>query len=751
MTSDFDRARFGPFEVDLHTREFWKFGTRLKLVGQPFEILSVLLQQPGELVTREELRSRLWPTDTFVDFNHSLNAAVNKLRESLSDSASEPRYIETLPRRGYRFIAEVEWVATKRGSDVRSSEVNRGPVAVEFAAPPSFASAAEFEALPPVRIPHYLLGAVVLFSLFVASLFVAGLLLKTASAHRSDSSNGAVEHVRPLMAVSDTSAPAFSPDGNSVAFFRERSQPGESGIYVTTVGSNQLVQLTNNERDCCPVWGPDRKWIAFSRQHDREYSIYLVPVRSGGATTEHPDGDAELRFAEFKLTSPISNERKLDTLGVTPRRGEIDWSPDGKSLVFAGPTGLYLISSEGSVVRRVTDPPPAVEDWGPTFSPDGQYVLFVRTRQIGEPDELWTLPAGGGDAVRLLSERGRIASPPRWSFDGRSVIFSSNRIGHPTLFRASLDTPDSIVEISEAGSPAWDPAVSRRGYRLAYERLQHSLGIWEMNLSPSSNRRPSILVSSTSDTDQGPGPQFSPDGKRLAYMSDRSGTMEIWVSDRDGGNAFQLSAVGGAGTPRWSPDGQSIAFDTTGQSGSKIVVMRVRGGAPRMLSPDSFHDVCASWSRDGRWIYFGSTRTGKWQVWKVPANGGAGVQVTRNGGQAALESLDGKYLYYAKSPWPEPEVWRMPVGGGIEAPVPLVRPGTWASWQVTERGILFVGPSLGHQAVLSMYDFASESVNFLSVLDRTPFWLGATRDGKYVAFDRPGSEQDQAMLVENFR
>ena len=93
----------------------------------------------------------------------------------------------------------------------------------------------------------------------------------------------------------------------------------------------------------------------------------------------------------------------------------------------------------------------------------------------------------------------------------------------------------------------------------------------------------------------------------------------------------------------------------------------------------------------------------------------------------------------------------MPVGGGIEAPVPLVRPGTWASWQVTERGILFVGPLLGHQAVLSMYDFESESVSVLSVLDRTPFWLGATGDGKYVAFDRPGSEQDQAMLVENFR
>src|ERR1700720_1959769 len=107
MRNGSDRARFGPFEVDLHTQELWKFGTRLRLVGQPFEILAVLLSRPGELVTREELRNRLWPADTFVDFNHGLNAAVNKLREALSDSAENPRYVETLPRRGYRFIAAV--------------------------------------------------------------------------------------------------------------------------------------------------------------------------------------------------------------------------------------------------------------------------------------------------------------------------------------------------------------------------------------------------------------------------------------------------------------------------------------------------------------------------------------------------------------------------------------------------------------------------------------------------------------------
>src|SRR5262250_2034403 len=103
-----ERIRFGPFVADVHTRELWKEGTRIKLIGQPFEILSVFLSKPGKLVTREELRSRLWAADTFVDFNHGLNAAINKLREALCDSAEKPRYIETLPRRGYRFIAAVE-------------------------------------------------------------------------------------------------------------------------------------------------------------------------------------------------------------------------------------------------------------------------------------------------------------------------------------------------------------------------------------------------------------------------------------------------------------------------------------------------------------------------------------------------------------------------------------------------------------------------------------------------------------------
>jgi Tol biopolymer transport system component/DNA-binding winged helix-turn-helix (wHTH) protein len=725
-----DRVQFGPFEADLHTHELWKYGTRIKLVGQPFEVLAILLSRPGELVTRDTLRERLWPGDTFVDFNHGLNAAVNKLRDALSDSADNPRYVETLPRRGYRFIATVarsSTAAATTSAEVPKQERTRQER--NYEAPP-FAGTGE-EAPHPWRESRrrfYLITSIALAAILLFPTAVWFVVSRVMVAGARDGYTPG-QHIRPLTnANAETSEPAFSPDGNYISFRGEGAKPGEGGLFLKAVGGDQTVQLTRNAGDCCPAWSPDGQTIAFSRFSENELQIYTVPVK------HTPDG---------VLTT--GTEKKLNTGGITPRRGEVSWSPDGKTLAFAGGAGIILLNPVDATAHRLTEPPPVSEDWGPSFSPDGKRVLFVRSRDTGFSEEIMTIPSYGGSVARVASEPARILGPPQWSFDGQSVIFASDRNSHPALWRVSL-TNEAPIEINDSG---WYPAVSRKGYKLAYQRVTRSLSVWEMNLA---EKQKHILIPSTSETDQGPGPQLSPDGQKIAYMSDRSGTMEIWVSDRDGKNPVQLSAIGSAGTPRWSPDGQSIAFDARTKNGIYVYTVKLNEGVPKLLIGDAHENVCPSWSPDGHWVYFASSRTGEWQVWKIPAEGGVPIQVTTQGGHAPMASLDGKYIFYAKTAYANPEIWQVPVDGGTEHLLsPVLRPATWASWSVTDEGIMFAGPSGTGKPVVSLYDLGRRKTSILGELDTVPFWLGASTDAKTVVFDQPGWEQAQIMLVENFQ
>jgi hypothetical protein len=170
-----------------------------------------------------------------------------------------------------------------------------------------------------------------------------------------------------------------------------------------------------------------------------------------------------------------------------------------------------------------------------------------------------------------------------------------------------------------------------------------------------------------------------------------------------------------------------------------------------LLTPEHYN-VCPSWSHDGKWVYFASTRSGHFQVWKVPAAGGAALQVTKQGGHAALPSADGKLIYYAKSQYANPEIWQIPVNGGLETLVsPQLRPATWASWAVTQKGVVFAAPSGQGRPFASLYDPATHRINNLAVLPIVPFWLSASPDASAILFDQPGWQQAQIMLVENFR
>ena len=206
-----------------------------------------------------------------------------------------------------------------------------------------------------------------------------------------------------------------------------------------------------------------------------------------------------------------------------------------------------------------------------------------------------------------------------------------------------------------------------------------------------------------------------------------------------------------AGSPRWSPDGKTIAFDARLEGHGDIFVISADGGAPRRLTTDPVENNVPTWSRDGKWIYFSSNRTGNWQIWKVPSVGGSAVQVTKSGGFSAEESPDAKSLYV----WVEGgTIWRIPVRGGEPVRV-LQRVQAFSWWRVAPDGIYFVDGSVT-PATVGFLDLATERVKIVTSMDLgylvgRPTTLDLSPDGQWILFTRVDQVESDVMLVENFR
>ena len=248
-------------------------------------------------------------------------------------------------------------------------------------------------------------------------------------------------------------------------------------------------------------------------------------------------------------------------------------------------------------------------------------------------------------------------------------------------------------------------------------------------------------------------PQFSPDGTRIAFDSDRSGYQEIWVCNRDGSDPVQVTSMpGSAGTPRWSPDGRSLAFDFRPKEQSEIYVVEVPGGVPRQITTvPGANNVVPSWSRDGQWVYFASKGGEKdFQVWKVPIRGGPAVQMTRNGGFAPLEADDG-FLYYTKGFY-IPGIWKVPNHGGTEAAV-LDTSDTpeWSDWAVVPGGMYFINSRSSPKPILEFVDFATGRRTSISALDGEPQGLAVSPDQKFILYSQSGQDNQVIVVVKNFR
>lgn len=706
-------VRFGPFEFSPESGELRKNGTLLKLSGQAIQVLMTLLARPGQIVTREELQQTLWPGASFGDFEHGLNAAVNRLREVLGDSATAPRLIETVPRRGYRFIGTLE-------------------------ARDEAALTVEPEKIPPTRKQDWRM--VVMLFLIIVSLSLAIFLWRTRQSSR------------PIKIVPFTSlpgfegAPSFSPDGTQIAFVvgidPDRFSPQ---IYVKSIGDEKAVQLTEPSAFASsPQWSPSGAMIAYDRW-----------IQNSAREAEH---------AIFLMTPLGGAKRKLKEVSEM-WDGITSWSADSQVLAYADKpvgqrSGVFLIPISGSPVRRITTAPEGMFDGNPAFSPDGSQIAFVRNTDDGGKSVIFVISTSGGEPRRVtsLDRIGRLA----WTADGKRIIFPTGYNPESSLNSVSSrgGEPERIQFVS---SSAFDPAISAKGDKLAYASPIFDTNIWRVPLEGSLT--PTKLVGSTRMDMQA---NFSPDGSKLAFASNRDGHVAVWICNADGTDPVHFSRGRGA-TAEWSPDGKYIVFDTDEYGRWTIIVARSDGTREDPLGANGFDRRAPSWSADGKWFYFTSNRSGRWEIWKASYPGNEAVQVTHNGGGYAQESRDGKFVYYQKMRINNanvvdfsllPEIWRLPRNGGPEELVFSVNErtssdqtlSTWF-WRVVQEGIYFVDNSAQPRPLLKFYSFSTRKVRTIRQLEKMAWGapgIGVSPDRKSVLITQIDDAGSDLMLVENF-
>jgi eukaryotic-like serine/threonine-protein kinase len=713
---------FGDFTLDLERGFLRRGDAEITLAPKPFEVLTYLVTHHGKLVTKAALIEAVWQ-DTAVTDN-SLAQCLFEIRRALGDDSQQ--LIRTIARRGYMFAAPVTTPVISFPRQLTADSGDSGPQAAP---------------LPLTRkLPYSWIVASALFAAVLSTSFLAWQFRKP-------------ERAEPHRAVALTTLPgeelypSLSPDGAHVAFTWNGSKQDNLDIYVQTIGSTSPLRLTTDSgADYNPVWSPDGRWIAFLR--NESVSRYMQPAR------------IELRLIPA-LGGPERKISEIRTREVYYEPANLAWCPDSNCLVVTDspgpdqPDSLFLVSLETGEKRQLTDPQtPVLDDTNPAVSPDGRSLVFRREVGYAAAEIHW-LPLGNGltaaGQTKRLTDGSLNASFPAWMPDGKEILFSAQG----RLWRLTVSGGGGPAPLPFVGVDGLMPIVATprrdRPSRLVYARSLDDWSICRLETAALGAPASSPPAPAISSTGRNTSPQFSPDGRRVAFASNRSGEFEIWVADVDGSSPVQLTSMrtGTTGTPRWSPDGQTIAFDSNPEGQYEIYLVPAAGGKPRRLTSDPASDHVPSFSRDGKRVYFTSNRTGHYQIWKVPVSGGEAVQVTQNGGQVAFESVDGSYLYYTQSLRTPSPLWRIPASGG--KPERILDGVVWRAFFPLKSGIYYIGQTSGPPE-LQFFDFGTGiSKTVARNLGNLRVGLTAAPDGRTILYSRVHASSSDLMLVENFR
>jgi len=536
-------------------------------------------------------------------------------------------------------------------------------------------------------------------------------------------------------------SPTFSPDGDRVAFSWDGENQNNFNIWVKQIGEGvgSPRQLTSSSLDDInPTWSPDGRYIGFLRHlGSRQSEVRIIPSE-GGPERRLLEIDASRQFPSLAW-SPDSTAVAVST------RSEIGQS-SSLSILFVDSGELHhLTSSEENTVS----------DRFPAFSPDGRTVAFSRYTS-GFVSQIFLLDLTEeyhsiGEPRQLTEETG-LATHPVWTADGSEIVYSySLGMTEPRLRRIPISGNGRSRPFPFTQN-ALSPTISADGNRLAYEERTWRADIYRVNLLEETD--PALVGGIqgerfVSSTRWDAAPRFSPDGNYVAFASERSGSREIWVCDNQGRDPRQLTFFKEAAStfPSWSPDSKRISFVTTLDGQEDIFVINMEGGNPIRLTSDSFGDSNPSWSADGNWIYFQSNRGGSRQIWKISAEGGEPQQVTVEGARYAKESVDGKLLYFSRGN----NLWSIPVMGGEEKLV-FKRLRVYATFDVTDKGIYFVSSNgSSENSLLRWFDFAAGTVNDLVPIPQIRGYSSVSPDGQWLLYSRLEQENSDLILIENFR
>jgi Tol biopolymer transport system component/DNA-binding winged helix-turn-helix (wHTH) protein len=737
--------RFSGFSVDPVRRLlFGPDGRPIALKPRVFDTLLFLIEHRGELLGKQTLLDAIWP-NVVVEENN-LNQAISTLRRVFGETRDDHRFIVTEPGRGYRFVARVEAAPVGPPASTLSDP---SPVPISHEANPRGPDVARSH----TRRGVLLLGSFVLLT--AAALALAWLRLeptRPVSAGGTDASLGVPVRVVPLTAYPGNElAPALSPDGESVVFSRD-DESGNRDLYVARISGSGAAQLTDSpEPERFPAWSPNGTEIAFLRQvGPNAFDLIVVPAVGGH----------ELRIRSVFLRQEI--------YGSPP----LTWTPGGDGLVFTTRSGddiasahhLYRLTlATGETARLTTSD--NVYDTSPALSADGRWLAFARhvdflshargmlmvqplTADTGAREPIVVpVPSTGAETL------GDAVHSPSWSADGRYLTF----VAGVNMLEWELGAAETrhvwagaghLGGVTGAGDISALAMVRDGGRaRAVVASINRSFDIFALPLAPSTHEASGPPVPRWVTSAVEANPDFSPDGERVAFVSRRDGSADVWIAAANDDNAWRRTDRRAriVGWPRWSRDGNRIAFhDMLEPEGRNVYVMDSDTGVPERVAPG----CCAEWSTSGEYLYVtdvGASHT----LWRVRVADGQRERLFE-GGFARL-TADGSKLIYGKLG--EHNLYARAVDGDLRsnAEETLVTDSDYASRTAAiADGVFYLGYAPpGEPATIRFYDYATREPRTVAHLPNRPFEaLTVSPDGAELLYGAQSESGADLVLVE---